>query len=385
MSPHRLVASLVGSALLVAVPPATTASAQDDDCFAGPTEVATGWIDETLSQIERHPELSPPRAARVLALVSSAMDRAATASGDPGAVDGAAAAVLAGLFPEEEESFAAKARGRDGTSEDAVTNGAALGEQVMALADEDGADTAEWDGVVPRFSGAWEPTGDDGPLEPTAPEWRTWVLPSASAMRPGPPPRPGDAQFRADMREIHALSQERSAQQEAVAYHWEDPPGSVTPPGRWNVIAARLVRDGELHTSRAAHVYALLNVAQADALIAAWDAKYAYWSMRPQTAIRRWIDDEWTPLLETPPFPGYVSGHSTTGGAAAVALARVFPDEDWRLEELAEENAVSREYGGVHFAADDDAGLELGRRVGRAVVERADAEDLPLGPTRGGS
>jgi membrane-associated phospholipid phosphatase len=93
-----------------------------------------------------------------------------------------------------------------------------------------------------------------------------------------------------------------------------------------------------------------LNTAQADTFIACWDAKFAYWSLRPVTAIRRLIPgaSNWLSYIVTPPFPSYVSGHSTTSGAASTVLAGFFPQLAAKLDTLAEEAVVSRLYGGIH-------------------------------------
>ena len=124
----------------------------------------------------------------------------------------------------------------------------------------------------------------------------------------------------------------------------------------------------QLTTVQAARVFAVLNTAQADAFVCVWYAKYAYWSLRPITAIRREIDPDWTPLITTPPFPSYVSGHSGTSGAAATVLSAFFPDEAARLNAWAHEAALSRLYGGIHFRTDNEVGLTLGRAVGKAAL-----------------
>ena len=117
---------------------------------------------------------------------------------------------------------------------------------------------------------------------------------------------------------------------------------------------------------------ALLNVAMADAGVAAWDAKYAYWSPRPENAIRDLgLDRRWNPYLVTPFFPAYVSGHATYSGAAGEVLAHLFPGEAPLFKAKAEEAAMSRMYGGIHFRSDSEVGLRMGRAIGRRVVERA--------------
>jgi membrane-associated phospholipid phosphatase len=115
-------------------------------------------------------------------------------------------------------------------------------------------------------------------------------------------------------------------------------------------------------------LFAALNTAQADAFIACWDAKFAYWSLRPVTAIRQLVDPSWTSYITTPPFPSYVSGHSTTSAAAATVLSAVFPGNADELAAMAEEAAASRLYGGIHFRSDNEVGLEMGRRVGATAV-----------------
>jgi len=128
------------------------------------------------------------------------------------------------------------------------------------------------------------------------------------------------------------------------------------------------VRAHGLNTEQAASVFAVLNTAQADAFICIWDAKYAYWSMRPVTAIRREIDPSWSPLITTPPFPSYVSGHSGTSGAAATVLSAFFREEAMQLNAWAREAALSRLYGGIHFPIDSEVGLALGISVGEAAL-----------------
>jgi len=157
-------------------------------------------------------------------------------------------------------------------------------------------------------------------------------------------------------------------EQRAIALFWADGPGTFTPPGHWNEIALGLVRAFRLDTAQAARVFAVLNTAQADAFICVWDAKYAYWSLRPITAIRREIDPSWSPLITTPPFPSYVSGHSGTSGAAATVLSAFFPSEAAQLRAWANEAALSRLYGGIHFPVDNEVGLALGTSVGEAAL-----------------
>lgn len=349
----------------------------------GASEVArpaavTQWIELELDAIAAH-RANPARASRALALVSRAMYEAAVAgeASRDAAVAGAASTVLAFLFPDESGRIhglaqrAAKASGKAPSVAKGFALGRRIGEALIARAESDGS-SAAWNGTPPVGPGFWIATPPgfvSPPLEPLAGTWRTWNLASGAQFRPSPPPAFGSPQFLAETDEVYAISQSLTDEQKRIADHWADGPGTVTPPGHWNVIALDLVREADWGTFATARLFAALNTAQADAFIACWDAKYAYWSLRPVTAIRELIDPSWLSYITTPPFPSYVSGHSTTSGAASSVLAALFPTRADELAAMAEEAAVSRLYGGIHFQSDNEAGLELGWRVGAAAVQ----------------
>lgn len=205
--------------------------------------------------------------------------------------------------------------------------------------------------------------------------------------------------YAVDVNQVKSLgalnSTTRSNEQTLVARFWSDFNYTVTPPGHWNQIAQNVATNRPLSLEQNARLFALLNLALADAAIAVWDAKYAYNFWRPVTAIREADRDgnpetvaapEWLPLLNTPSFPEYPSGHSAFSGAAATVLARFCGTDsisftvgsDTRpgvfrsyrsFSSAADEIGMSRIYGGIHFLSADLDGLEVGRRVG-AYVQR---------------
>jgi len=301
----------------------------------------------------------------LLAHLSVALYVATTGGGDdrPTTIAATAAEVLSFFYPDRAAYFDSLATSGGAAG---VARGQAIGALLVERARRDGSD-AVWDGALPVGPGLWVPTppGFVTPaLEPLAGTWRTWNLDSGSQFRPGPPLDVGSSQWRAELDEVYAVSQSLTAAQKAIALHWADGAGTVTPPGHWNQIALDLIEDARLSDHQAAKVLATLNTAQADAFIACWDAKFTYWSERPVTAIRRERDPAWTSFIATPPFPGYVSGHSTTSAAASTVLAHFFPDDAVELVEMAAEAALSRLYGGIHVRSDNDVGLVLGRNVG---------------------
>lgn len=303
------------------------------------------------------------------------------------AIAGAASRVLAYVFPDrpaarfdELAEQAAMSRVWAGANyrsdvEAGLALGRSVADAVIARARTDGAD-ATWDGTRPPMTKEhWMPTPGavTPPTSPLAGTWRTWVLTSGSQFRPPPPPAYGTPEFEAEARHVVEVSRNLTQQQKDMASFWAAGQGTALPAGQWNQVAIVYTQAAEMNTPRAARAFALLNVAEADAGVAVWDAKFTYWHPRPVNAIRDLgIDPGWKPLLTTPPFPGYVSGHSGYSGAAAEVLSYLFPAAAAEFRAKAEEAAISRLYGGIHFHQSDNlAGLTLGRKVGEAVVARA--------------
>jgi membrane-associated phospholipid phosphatase len=251
-----------------------------------------------------------------------------------------------------------------------VEAGWAIGQEVaarvIARAQQDGSNDA-WNGSVPDGGQYWKPTPPRHvfpPFDPLAGTWRTWVLPSGNALRPPPHPPFGSPAFEADVDELRALNTSRTAEQADIARFWATDP----PPSRWIDFMLDEIRVRRLSTLRSARALALASVAMHDALVACWDAKYHYWLVRPIT-----VDPTIITVFSTPPFPSYPSGHSTISSAAAEVFASLFPDAATRYHANAEQASFSRVWGAVHYRFDIVAGEELGREVGRMVVERGQA------------
>ncbi len=196
--------------------------------------------------------------------------------------------------------------------------------------------------------GSWEPTAPYfyyPPEEPFAPGWRTWALDRASEFRPVRPELATESYVDA-LREVLAFSPDKLTDyQKRVALFWADGRGTVTPPSHSNLTALDLVRQSKLSSEEVVQLFALLNLALADAFVAAWYAKYAYCTMRPVTAAKKLLGVNFTPLILTPAFPSYVSGHASFSGAAATVLAKYFADKAATVQAMAGQAAMSRLYG----------------------------------------
>lgn len=247
--------------------------------------------------------------------------------------------------------------------------------------------------AAPAGPADWVPTSTIGLQQrPLLPGWGS-VRPMA--LPPGdlcdlPPPTPysedpGSA-FHAEAMEVYTVSKSLTEEQKIIARFWSDDPMlSPTPPGHWVSIAMQIfARDG-MPLAAQAETLALLGIAISDAFVACWRAKYQYNLLRPVTYIRRVIDPAWEPLLITPPFPEYPSGHSSQSGAAAGVMAALFgadfafddathqddglaPRHFANFDEAAREAALSRFYGGIHFMPANRLGLEQGACVATHVL-----------------
>jgi membrane-associated phospholipid phosphatase len=308
------------------------------------------------------------------------------------AIAGAASRVLSYLFPERppvlydalaEEAADSRVFGGANFRSD-VEAGLALGravaDAVIAQARQDGSDRP-WDGTRPRGRGYWEPPPGSTarPVQPLAGSWRTWVMSSGSQFRAPPPPAFGSPQFLEECRELVRMRQGLTEEQKRIATFWAGGEGTSLPPGVWNEVMLAYVREHRLNTPNAARTFALLNVAQADAGVAAWDTKYAYWNPRPENAIRDLgLDPNWQSFIATPFFPAYVSGHSTYSGAAETVMTYLFPQDADLFHAKAEEAGISRLYGGIHYRSDNVEGLKMGREIGKLVVARARQDGASL-------
>jgi membrane-associated phospholipid phosphatase len=370
-------------------------------------EAVATWNDRLLA-IVRDLRLNPIRAARALALLNVGLHDArvtacAAAAGSPSVspaerdpriqpvapADGpahpsldvafasVAAAVLIDQYPGWEDRIATwHAQALSAAIESGLTLpsgiaageavGEAVGRAVLAHARADGSD-AVWRGTAPVGEGLWRhpPSGLGPPVEPLAGTWKPWILPTGDALRPGPPPPYGSPEWQRDADEVVAVTRALTDEQVRIARSWADGTGSDTPPGHWTRIAIELARDHGLDARATATMLAWMTMAQADAFIACWDAKYAYWTGRPITLIPGFAS-----TILTPPFPAFPSGHSVQSAAAAAVLAHALPAEAERVLAMAEEAGMSRLYGGIHYRVDIEVGQEIGLELGRRAAER---------------
>ena len=253
--------------------------------------------------------------------------------------------------------------------------GAAIAAKVLARIATDNSDQAERNLPKPTGPGIW--TGEGGLL----PSWkfvRPWLTSDITPFRAATPPAFGSPEFNRDLAEVRQFSDNRTAQQSEIADFWADAAQTFTPPGHWNLFADRMVQSHNLTDAQSTRVYALLNMAQQDAGIACWDAKYTYWVIRPSQA-----DPQITTPVGLPNFPSYVSGHSTFSGAAAGVLGALFPDQKLVVDQLAQEASVSRIYGGIHYRFDAGNGIAVGRNIADLAIARGASDSYNGGIPKG--
>jgi hypothetical protein len=259
--------------------------------------------------------------------------------------------------------------------------------------------------TVTNEPGRWIPT-PPAYMDAVEPSWATirpLVLDSTNQFRADPPhpfvPTKGSPFFR-EVQEVYETGRTLTDEQRAMAAFWDCNPyvmhvqghtmfatKKISPGGHWMGIAGLASRKANADLVRTTEAYLRTALAVFDGFLTVWDTKYATNLLRPETAINTYIDETWQPLLQTPPFPEYTSGHSVISTAAATVLTaqfgehfafadsselayglpvRSFPS----FHAAADEAAMSRLYGGIHYRRAIEQGQRQGRRVGDLIVAR---------------
>jgi len=288
-----------------------------------------------------------------------------------------------------------------------VTYATIVTEQIMKYAKEDGYKNFS---DYPRYAplsdeGHWFPTppGYIAAVEPYFGRLRPFFLDSGSQFIPTLPiafSKNKSSTFYALMDSVCQIGKHLTKEQQEIAAFWDCNPFAlndrghlkvgikkISPGAHWMGIAGIACTQQKLSFDSSMMIHSLLALTLTDAFIACWDEKYRSNRIRPETAIRLYIDPEWKPLLQTPPFPEYVSGHSVVSGASAEILSHFFGDtfiyrdsveQNFGLptrsfqsfRQAAREAAVSRFYGGIHFMDANRNGLRQGEKIGKYVLSR---------------
>jgi hypothetical protein len=374
-----------------------------------------GFWNESLLHAIRADKTPPPLASRAMAMMNLAMFDTInsitpryvsyrpnlrlnpTASAPVGAVT-AAHRVLVGLFPTHKAAFDQQLTLFLGSVPEsrAKSEGIFQGETIANLMlDARKGDTAVSPAPVrPPLPGVWRPTPPQN-AEFLLSGWGK-ILPfgienGAQFRRTINPPPLNSPPYLAALEETKRLGgrvgSARTPEQTIIAEFWSDKGGTVTPPGHWIQIGRNVSKGINADMLDRSRFFSLLSMSLADAAIACWDMKAFAYNWRPITAIHARGDVAWLPLLETPPFPDYVSGHSTFSGAASRMLSLMMGRDNVafsigsdelpgvvrrfnRFSEAASEAGRSRIYGGIHFEFANRDGLRLGNEVAEAIFRR---------------
>ena len=277
--------------------------------------------------------------------------------------------------------------------------------------------------TMPKFTvnsedpARWQPTPPaymDG-IEPHWMKIRPMVIESADQFKPIPPPAfslEEGSDFYRELMEVYETGKritDDESEEVAIAQFWDCNPyvsvtrghlmfatKKITPGAHWIGICKIASRKSDLDFAGTLHAYTKTSIAIFDGFISCWDEKYRSNLIRPETLINQHIDENWKPILQTPPFPEYTSGHSVVSGAAAKTLTSIFGDnfafaDDTEtpyglpvrnfesFNKAAEEAAISRMYGGIHYRAAIEVGIKQGRELGDYIVNNIKmVKDKPL-------
>lgn len=302
---------------------------------------------------------------------------------------------------------------REEVLNNSIAYGRQVGEHILAWSKKDGyiETRALTRHVISKEPSSWQPTAPDymPAVEPHWSKMRPFVMDSAAQCKPQMATTfdtLATSDFYKEAMEVYNHVKAIDEEKLLIARFWDDNPNvsyttghvtyfkqKLTPPGHWMSITSSAIRDKNLDMMEAAETYVLVAMSVADGFISCWDAKYAYNSIRPDTYIERYIDADWDPILQTPPFPEFPSGHSVISAAAATVLTHKFGDSFAFVDstqmsiglparkfnsfnEAAIEVGESRIYGGIHFRPACDLGAEQGKDVGNLVISKLKTREV---------
>lgn len=296
------------------------------------------------------------------------------------------------LIDDLEASFADQFETEAGSTvfDRSVAHGEAVGEAIYDWAFGDGYfENNNCAYIPPQGSGLWVPTPPQNApaLQPCWGNLRNFVLQQPSTCEPLPPPPFDDlnkqSPFYQEMQEVYNVTTSLTQAQRDIALFWADGAATITPPGHWISILNQLTTEDEWALDITCEAYARLGITVGESFISCWRAKFIHNLLRPITCIRNVIDPAWNPPIGTPPFPEYPSGHSTQSGAAAQVLTDMFGHmafDDHTHDasglatrsfasffDAANEAAISRLYGGIHYRSAIEDGVTQGICIGEKV------------------
>jgi hypothetical protein len=297
----------------------------------------------------------------------------------------------------------------DDVYERSLAYGDAVAQHIIGWADKDNYKQTR---TFPKYTindepQRWKPTPPDY-MDAIEPHWskiRPLVIDSAKQFVPVPPTpynmTDKNSEFYKNALQVYKIldvPEEEKNERVAIAQFWDCNPyvshhkghvifatKKITPGGHWVGITKIACKTAKADIMKSARAYAMCSIALLDGFISCWDEKYRSEVVRPETVINTFVDPDWTPLLQTPPFPEYTSGHSVISAAASTALTSVFGDNFAYIDsvevtygmpprsfksfyEASSEAAVSRLYGGIHYWPACSVGVDEGKKVGAFVV-----------------
>jgi hypothetical protein len=296
----------------------------------------------------------------------------------------------------------------DDVYKNSIEYGDIIAKHILSWADKD---TYKQSRSFPKFSidtekkSRWRPT-PPGYMDAVEPHWskiRAMLLDSAAQFKPTPPTKfdvTKNSTFMKEAMEVYNVGKNLTEEQKEIANFWDCNPyklnvtghvmhatKKISPGGHWMSIARQVAVKTKADFVKTTQTYALTSLALFEGFISCWDEKYRSNSIRPESIINEYIDDSWTPLLQTPPFPEYTSGHSVISSASAVVLTSLYGDNFsfvdsteiifglptrsyTSFQNAADEASLSRLYGGIHYKPAIFNGVEQGKKIGAFILNK---------------
>ncbi len=325
--------------------------------------IAWKWMDFAM-QIVRDEKPTPPEAARFYAYVASVYSDVYEKTKNIDQASLATKKIITIIYPtwEEEVNKTYLAFIPNKTASVLTKDSQSILGDYKIREQTEEANKLVWDEVIPKGEGKWIKQ-NKMPYSPMAGDWKRWILQQNEVFTVPLPPVIGSKEELNELRIVkEAIAKRDEAWNKKIIY-WQGIPGTETPSGIWQNILHDESKELHLNELTYSRYQKILAQSLADSFMECWKVKYTYWTARPSMRIPGIITS-----MPDPPFPSYVSGHSTVSSTAAYVLGYLIPSKKEKFLSLAEEARDSRLYAGIHFQVDNEQGFLLGEKIGEKIV-----------------
>ncbi len=323
------------------------------------------WIEYAQALVKKN-KPTPPESARFYAYVASVYADALAVKGDNIQASLAVKEIINQIMSSDIDQTQKYFNEITGNSSELISpETTPIIKKYQDREKNDGKSSLIWDGIIPTGDGKWV---GKNPLSPRAGEWTRWILDQNHDFETPLPPTYNSAEDKKELEIVtNAVKSRNDKEWLPKIEFWAGGPGTEAPLGIWLNRLYEETKNQKISDMQFARYQKILTQTVADAFMECWKVKFTYWTARPSMRMKKLSTTQ-----NDPNFPSYLSGHSTISRAAAEVLSKMIPEKEQVWIDNAKEARDTRLVSGIHFQIDNDAGFDLGEKIGKQVISKID-------------